>query len=198
MTALESSLLFSSSGAKVDIVEIDGAVIRAAIESMGFPPCLTRSSRSKVPALSSMAAGRSDLGQYEELHGGTKAGNYSGQEYEASEEVLYGSTLRSMTLYEADGEAFVVELEQQESRRKPSLRQYYDVVFVDAYDGDDMVPTNLWARNGPFLTSLNQLLHPKHGTAVVCLPCSYGLFNLFTPTSLLHFALQGTLSLFHL
>lgn len=197
MTALESPLLFSSSGAKVDIVEIDDAVIRAAIESMGFPPCLTRSSRFKVPALSSVAAGRSDLGEHEEQHGGTKADKYSGQEHDASEEVLYGSTLRSMTLYEADGEAFVVELEQQESRRKPSLRQYYDVVFVDAYDGDDMVPTNLWARNGAFLTSLKQLLHPKHGTAVVCLPCSYGLFNLFHLHHCCILRCKGHILLFH-
>lgn len=189
VTTLESSLLFSSSGANVDIVEIDDAVIRAAIESMGFPPCLTCSSRFKVPALSTVAATRSDLGEYEELHGGTKADKYSRKEHDASEEVLYGSTLRSMMLYEADGEAYVLKLEQQESRKKPSLRQYYDIVFVDAYDGDDVVPTNLWARNGSFLTSLNQLLHPKHGTAVVCLPSSYGLFHFFTQTSLLHFVL---------
>eukprot|EP00850_Spirogloea_muscicola_P023610 SM000372S13686 [mRNA] locus=s372:50671:53613:+ [translate_table: standard] len=43
----------------------------------------------------------------------------------------------------------------------------YDMVFVDAYDGDDQVPRHLWEPGGEFLAGIASLLHPDHGTVVV-------------------------------
>lgn len=140
----------------MDVVEIDGAVIEAAIETMGFPPCQIR--RMQTPK----------HGMKDHVHSsrGTGGGADAGKEHEVTHEVLWES-LKRMTVYEADGEAFVEDLGRRESTQERSKRQYYDLVFVDAFDGEDVVPTKLWTRNGPFLTSLSQLLHPKHGTVVV-------------------------------
>ncbi|CAK9192328.1 unnamed protein product [Sphagnum troendelagicum] len=77
------------------------------------------------------------------------------------EEVLWGSTLRNMVVYEGDGEDFVL------NHGMGQISGYYDMVFVDAYDGHDTVPLKLWCREGPFLTALSHLLHPHHGTVVV-------------------------------
>jgi hypothetical protein len=77
------------------------------------------------------------------------------------EEVLWGSTLRNMVVYEGDGEDFVL------NHGMGQISGYYDMVFVDAYDGHDTVPLKLWCREGPFLTALSNLLHPHHGTVVV-------------------------------
>ncbi|KAJ3706330.1 hypothetical protein LUZ61_010035 [Rhynchospora tenuis] len=43
----------------------------------------------------------------------------------------------------------------------------YDIVFVDAYDGDDVFPCKLWDINGDFLPHLANRVHPVHGTVVV-------------------------------
>ncbi|KAJ3706381.1 hypothetical protein LUZ61_010086 [Rhynchospora tenuis] len=43
----------------------------------------------------------------------------------------------------------------------------YDIVFVDAYDGDDIFPCKLWDINGDFLPHLANRVHPVHGTVVV-------------------------------
>lgn len=134
-------MIASSAGATLDVVEIDGAVIEAAVETMGFPPC-------KISRLQSAP----------EFEARRDAGKEHG--------VLWDSVNR-MTVYEADGEAFVEDRGRRESAKE---RQYYDLVFVDAFDGEDVVPTKLWTRNGPFLTYLSQLLHPKHGAVVVPFP----------------------------
>ncbi|KAJ8763888.1 hypothetical protein K2173_003670 [Erythroxylum novogranatense] len=43
----------------------------------------------------------------------------------------------------------------------------YDMIFIDAYDGDDIFPRKLWDPDFPFLKALSNLLHPRHGTVVV-------------------------------
>lgn len=43
----------------------------------------------------------------------------------------------------------------------------YDLVFVDAYDGDDIFPCKLWDINGDFLPNLANRVNPAHGTVVV-------------------------------
>lgn len=43
----------------------------------------------------------------------------------------------------------------------------YDLVFIDAYDGNDIFPRKLWDADGPFLRNLEEKVHPMHGTVVV-------------------------------
>nr|POE97545.1 hypothetical protein CFP56_17064 [Quercus suber] len=43
----------------------------------------------------------------------------------------------------------------------------YDMVFIDAYDGEDIFPRKLWDPSSQFLKSLSIQLHPRHGTVVV-------------------------------
>lgn len=43
----------------------------------------------------------------------------------------------------------------------------YDLVFVDAYDGNDIFPCKLWDINGDFLPNLVNRVNPVHGTVVV-------------------------------
>ncbi|KAL5214779.1 hypothetical protein ABZP36_003931, partial [Zizania latifolia] len=43
----------------------------------------------------------------------------------------------------------------------------YDIVFIDAYDGDDIFPRKLWDADGTFLKNLEKKVHPVHGTVVV-------------------------------
>ncbi|KAF2314059.1 hypothetical protein GH714_021809 [Hevea brasiliensis] len=49
----------------------------------------------------------------------------------------------------------------------------YDMIFIDAYDGDDIFPRKLWDADSPFLQALNKRLHPEHGTVVVNLHADY-------------------------
>lgn len=151
------------------MVEIDGAVIQAAVETMGFPPCKIHRSLSKAASHNSVEAPKHGTENYVHSHPGIGRGADAGKEHDESQEVLWESTFKRMTIYEADGEAFVEDLGRRESTKERSGRQYYDLIFVDAFDGEDVVPTKLWRRNGAFLTLLNQLLHHKHGTVVVYL-----------------------------
>ena len=155
-------------GATLDVVEIDGAVIDAAVESMGFPPCKIYRPQSKLSSHTSLQAPKHGMENHVHAHPYMEHED-GGKEHDGSQEVLWESTLRRMTVYEADGEAFVEDLGLRESNKERSTRQFYDLVFVDAFDGEDVVPTKLWKRDGAFLTSLSQLLHPKHGTVVVSL-----------------------------
>jgi hypothetical protein len=43
----------------------------------------------------------------------------------------------------------------------------YDLIFVDAYDGDDIFPCKLWDINGDFLPNLVNRVNPVHGMVVV-------------------------------
>ncbi|KAG0568054.1 hypothetical protein KC19_7G182900 [Ceratodon purpureus] len=153
-------------GATLDVVEIDGAVIEAAIETMGFPPCKVHRLQPKA-FHSSVRSPKHATESYLHLHPGTGGDTHARQEHDGSQEVLWESTSNRITVFEADGEAFVEDLGRKESDKERTTRQHYDLVFVDAFDGEDVVPTQLWKRNGPFLTFLSQLLHPKHGTVVV-------------------------------
>lgn len=191
-----------SPGATVEVVEIDNKVIEAAIESMGFPPCQT-------PCHSKVASGiwgPTEEFQMDGIESGVqplKAKEERGRETNGFEEVIWGSILRRMTVYKGDGEAYVLDMQRREAQMKQSHRKFYDLVFVDAYDGDDIIPTKFYSRKGPFLTSLNQLLDPEHGTVVVCStiihtglcflsklrltsknPCMYSLLAPFTDSPL--------------
>ncbi|CAM6089614.1 unnamed protein product [Calypogeia fissa] len=78
---------------------------------------------------------------------------------------IWGDMLQRVILHEKDGEAFVCEQARKVSTGNTKLE--YDLVFVDAYDGEDVVPLKLWDRSGPFLSSLGSLLNSDHGTVVV-------------------------------
>lgn len=95
------------------------------------------------------------------------------------DQVLWGGLQERLSLFEADAEDFVVK-----GAAKMSI-PCYDLVFIDAYDGDDLFPKKLWNADGPFLQALGALLHPDHGTVVV---------NLHADTDSLT---KGTSPLFH-
>lgn len=71
-------------------------------------------------------------------------------------QLLWKDIQERLFLYEADAENFVLQNSNQ-----------YDLVFIDAYDGDDIFPQKLWDPQSPFLGALKSRLHPKHGTVVV-------------------------------
>lgn len=72
------------------------------------------------------------------------------------DEVMWKGIHERLYLYEADAEKFII-----------NNTNLYDMVFVDAYDGDDIFPHKLWDPESPFLRALSNRLHPKHGTVVV-------------------------------
>ncbi|XVF28525.1 hypothetical protein REPUB_Repub15cG0037100 [Reevesia pubescens] len=51
----------------------------------------------------------------------------------------------------------------------------YDIIFIDAYDGDDIFPNKLRDARSPFLKSLSDRLH--HGTVVVNLHADSDISN---------------------
>lgn len=71
-------------------------------------------------------------------------------------DVLWKGIHERLFLYESDAEEFI--------HKTPNL---YDIVFVDAYDGEDIFPHKLWDPDSPFLKALEKRLHPEHGTVVV-------------------------------
>jgi len=73
-----------------------------------------------------------------------------------AQQLLWQDVHERLFLYRADAEDFVL--------KSPNT---YDLVFVDAYDGDDIFPHKLWDPNGLFLKSLQKSLHPVHGTVAV-------------------------------
>ncbi|WOL05764.1 hypothetical protein Cni_G14495 [Canna indica] len=73
-----------------------------------------------------------------------------------ADEVLWEGTHERLFLYQSDAEDFVLK-----------NSHIYDLVFIDAYDGDDIFPHKLWDQQGPFLESLRSRVHPVHGTIVV-------------------------------
>ncbi|KAF6156414.1 hypothetical protein GIB67_009072 [Kingdonia uniflora] len=75
---------------------------------------------------------------------------------ETMDKVFWRGTHERLFLYESDAEKFILDSENT-----------YDLVFIDAYDGDDIFPRSLWDPNGPFLEALKTHLHPHHGTVVV-------------------------------
>ncbi|XP_073111486.1 uncharacterized protein [Elaeis guineensis] len=73
-----------------------------------------------------------------------------------ADSLLWDGIHDRLLLYRSDAEDFVVD--------NPYI---YDLVFIDAYDGDDIFPHKFWDPQGPFLKSLESRLHPVHGTVVV-------------------------------
>ncbi|KAJ6318801.1 hypothetical protein OIU76_014202 [Salix suchowensis] len=72
------------------------------------------------------------------------------------DEVLWKGIHERLCLYEADAENFVL-----------NTSNTYDMIFIDAYDGDDIFPRQLWDPDSPFLKALSNRLHSGHGTVVV-------------------------------
>ncbi|KAG5240721.1 S-adenosyl-L-methionine-dependent methyltransferase [Salix suchowensis] len=70
--------------------------------------------------------------------------------------VLWKGIHERLCLYEADAENFVL-----------NTSNTYDMIFIDAYDGDDIFPRQLWDPDSPFLKALSNRLHSGHGTVVV-------------------------------
>lgn len=71
-------------------------------------------------------------------------------------EVLWKGIHERLLLHESDAEKFVFE-----------NTTLYDIVFIDAYDGEDIFPRKLWDPHSPFLKALANRLHPEHGTVVL-------------------------------
>lgn len=82
------------------------------------------------------------------------------------DEVLWKGVHERLHLYEADAENFILST--------PTL---YDMVFIDAYDGEDIFPHKLWDPQSPFLLGLEKRLHLEHGTVVVNLHSDTDLLN---------------------
>lgn len=83
------------------------------------------------------------------------------------DEVMWKGIHERLYLYEADAEKFIID-----------NNNIYDMVFIDAYDGDDIFPHKLRDSDSPFLKALSSRLHPEHGTVVVNLHSDCDLSNL--------------------
>ncbi|CAN6235594.1 unnamed protein product [Urochloa humidicola] len=73
-----------------------------------------------------------------------------------ADDLLWGGIHDRISLHIADAEDFVASDSNQ-----------YDLVFIDAYDGDDIFPRKLWDADGTFMKNLEKKVHPVHGTVVV-------------------------------
>lgn len=144
-------------GCFVEVVDIDRTVISAATEFMGFPECSVGTSVRSVATIS--------------LHNSCDSpysleGVETMIEPKSQRHFLWGSLQERISTFEADGVAYVYDLFRTVQRMgNPTHR--YDLVFIDAFDGNDEVPYCFWSRGGHFLTALRHLLHPTHGTVVM-------------------------------
>ncbi|KAF7837419.1 S-adenosyl-L-methionine-dependent methyltransferase superfamily protein [Senna tora] len=82
------------------------------------------------------------------------------------DEVMWKGIHERLYLYEADAEEFII-----------NSTNLYDMVFIDAYDGDDIFPRKLWDSESLFLKALSSRLHPNHGTVVVNLHSDSDILN---------------------
>ena len=73
-----------------------------------------------------------------------------------ADDLLWGGIHDRIFLHIADAEDFIASDSNQ-----------YDLVFIDAYDGDDVFPRKLWDADGAFMKDLERRVHPVHGTVVV-------------------------------
>ncbi|RLM74409.1 hypothetical protein C2845_PM15G14060 [Panicum miliaceum] len=73
-----------------------------------------------------------------------------------ADDLLWGGVHDRIFLHIADAEDFIASDSNQ-----------YDLVFIDAYDGDDIFPHKLWDADGAFMKNLERRVHPVHGTVVV-------------------------------
>ncbi|KAJ4954290.1 hypothetical protein NE237_011073 [Protea cynaroides] len=83
-----------------------------------------------------------------------------------TDQVLWKGVHERLFLYESDAEKFIV-----------NNCNLYDLVFIDAYDGNDNFPHKLWDPDEPFLEALKSRLHPEHGTVVVNLHSDSDILN---------------------
>ncbi|KAM7252796.1 hypothetical protein ACFE04_008777 [Oxalis oulophora] len=86
----------------------------------------------------------------------TSSGEQGPSKPNATDEVMWKGVHERIFLYESDAEKFMCENEN-----------IYDLVFMDAYDGNDIFSRKLWDPKFPFLNDLSNHLHPEHGTVVV-------------------------------
>ena len=96
----------------------------------------------------------------------TKSGDRAVTKPDIIDEVMWKGVHERIFLYEADAEEFIV-----------NNTNVYDMIFVDAYDGEDIFPHKLWDPDSPFLKALSNQLHPKHGTVVVNLHSDSDVLN---------------------
>lgn len=92
--------------------------------------------------------------------------NHPPSELVMIDKLLWKGIHERLFLYESDAESFVLD-----------SANLYDLIFIDAYDGDDIFPRKLWDSNSPFLGALQNQLHPKHGTVVVNLHADSDILN---------------------
>lgn len=86
----------------------------------------------------------------------TSSGKRARPKPDLIDEAMWEGTHERLFLYESDAESFII-----------NSTNLYDMVFIDAYDGDDIFPRKLWDPDSPFLRALGDRLHPEHGTTVV-------------------------------
>lgn len=111
----------------------------------------------------------------------TQSGDQAVSKPETIDEIMWKGIHERICLYEADAEEFIV-----------NSTNIYDMIFVDAYDGDDIFPHKLWRPDSTFLKAMSNRLHPKHGTVVVNLHSDSDVLNLDTvPSSLEHILPMG-------
>lgn len=150
-------------GCLVDVVEIDSTVISAATEFMGFPGNGFKSSQQSVKSSRAINV-PAGLLQVEEGTGAqAHARSKDSGKSSSLAGSLWGKVQDRISGFEADGVAFVCNLLKGTAWRE----QHYDLVFIDAFDGKDEVPSCFWSEDGPFLAALCNLLNPNHGTAVM-------------------------------
>ncbi|CAM8932908.1 unnamed protein product [Rhodiola kirilowii] len=82
------------------------------------------------------------------------------------EKAIWKNIHGRLLLHGSDAEEFILK-----------TTNIYDMVFIDAYDGEDIFPSKLWDPQLPFLTALNKQLHPIHGTVVVNLHSDVDIRN---------------------
>ncbi|CAJ2677452.1 unnamed protein product [Trifolium pratense] len=96
----------------------------------------------------------------------TKSGHRAIAKPDIIDQVMWKGIHERICLHEADAEEFIT-----------NNTNLYDMIFVDAYDGNDVFPHKLWNPDSPFLKSLKTCLHPKHGTVVVNLHSDSDVLN---------------------
>uniref|UniRef100_A0ACD5V3L7 Uncharacterized protein n=1 Tax=Avena sativa TaxID=4498 RepID=A0ACD5V3L7_AVESA len=72
------------------------------------------------------------------------------------DELLWGGIHDRLFLHITDAEDYIA-----------NDSNVYDLVFIDAYDGNNVFPRKLWDVDGAFLKNLEARVHLDHGTVVV-------------------------------
>ncbi|KAK2651580.1 hypothetical protein Ddye_011436 [Dipteronia dyeriana] len=105
----------------------------------------------------------------------TSSGERALSNPDSIDSVLWKGIHERIYLYEADAEKFVLE-----------NNNIYDLVFIDACDGDDIFPRKLWDPESPFVKALSSQLHPEHGTVMVNLHSNSDILDQRKPDSYFH------------